>query len=87
MLRDLITGSQKDIKQGLCADFIFDNRFISSEDSGEKSVLHLALENSFLVMYDADLKAIYELPAPSIAVNEYVVHCENYIHDFGDSEF
>ena len=46
-----------------------------------------ALDNPFLIMYDADSEAIYCLPVASKAVTEYVVYCVKSVIDelgYGD---
>ena len=51
-----------------------DHCFLGSEDSGANGAPVPALENPFLVMYDADSEARCCLPVSGKAVNEYVIY-------------
>ena len=61
--------------------------FWGSEDSGENGAPAPALENPFLVMYDAESEPMYCLTVSGKAVNEYVVHCvKSVVDELGYSE-
>ena len=64
-----------------------DHCFLGSEDLGPDGTAIHALENPFLIMYDADSEAIYCLPVASKAVTDYVVYCvKSVIDELGYSE-
>ena len=60
----------KEFSKGRVPTISLDHCYMGSEDSGEDGTSTPALENPFLIMYDADSEAIYCLPVASKAVSD-----------------
>ena len=72
----------REFSKGRVPTIRLDHCFLGSEDAGPDGEAVPALENPFLIMYDAD-SAANCLPAASKAVNECVVYCiKSVIDDF-----
>ena len=77
----------REFSKGRVPTISLDHCFLGSEDQGPDGAAVPALENPFLIMYDADLEAIYCLPVASKAVTDYVVHCaKSVVDELGYSE-
>ena len=69
----------REFSKGRVPTISLDHFFLGSEDAGPGGEAFPALENPFLIIYDADSEAIYRLPVASKAVTEYVVYCVEYV--------
>ena len=81
------SDEDKEFSKNRVPTISLDHCFPGTEDSGEDGASVPALENPFLVMYDADSEAIYCLPVATKGVNSYVVQCvKSVIDELGYSD-